>query len=84
MDFVDLGIALLKDIFHQSLVSVLSLSVIDSEFYTNNCTCCFSTKHTLRSKSKDWLAWNKDNVANSNAIGYVTSYFIGQLHYRSE
>jgi hypothetical protein len=26
--------------------------------------CCFSTKHTaLRSKSKDWLAWNQDNVS---------------------
>jgi hypothetical protein len=25
--------------------------------------CCFSTKHTaLRRKSKDWLAWNQDNV----------------------
>jgi hypothetical protein len=26
--------------------------------------CCFSTKHTaLRRKSKDWLAWNHDNVS---------------------
>ena len=26
--------------------------------------CCFSAKHTaLRSKSKDWLAWNQDNVS---------------------
>jgi hypothetical protein len=26
--------------------------------------CCFSTKHTaLRRKSKDWLAWNQDNVS---------------------
>jgi hypothetical protein len=26
--------------------------------------CYFSTKHTaLRRKSKDWLAWNQDNVS---------------------
>ena len=26
--------------------------------------CCFSTKHAaLRRKSKDWLAWNQDNVS---------------------
>jgi hypothetical protein len=26
--------------------------------------CCFSAKHTaLRSKSKDWLAWNQNNVS---------------------
>jgi hypothetical protein len=25
--------------------------------------CCFSAKHTsLRSKSKDWLTWNQDNI----------------------
>ena len=27
--------------------------------------CYFSAKYTaLRSKSKDWLAWNKDNVSD--------------------
>jgi hypothetical protein len=26
--------------------------------------CCFSTKHPVfRSKNKDWLAWNRDNVS---------------------
>ena len=26
--------------------------------------CCFSTKHApLKNKSKDWLAWNQDNVS---------------------
>jgi hypothetical protein len=26
--------------------------------------CCFSAKHAaLRSKSKDWLAWNQNNVS---------------------
>ena len=25
--------------------------------------CCFSAKHTvLRSKTKEWLAWNQDNL----------------------
>ena len=29
--------------------------------------CCFSTKHTeLRRKSKDWLAWNQNNVSEWN------------------
>jgi hypothetical protein len=27
-------------------------------------SCCFSAKHaTLRRKSKDWLAWNQNNVS---------------------
>ena len=27
--------------------------------------CCFSTKHAaLKIKSKDWLAWNKNNVSD--------------------
>ena len=26
--------------------------------------CCFFAKHTtLRTKSKDWLAWNQDNLS---------------------
>ena len=33
------------------------------------CICCFSAKHTaLRSKSKDWLARNQDNVSEWNDI----------------
>ena len=32
------------------------------------CICCFFVKHTkLRSKSKDWLAQNLDNVSSSEA-----------------
>ena len=27
--------------------------------------CCFSTKHAaVSSNSKDWLAWNQDNVSD--------------------
>jgi hypothetical protein len=53
------------------MVSVLALSAVDHVFklWTGLTTdykidfCCFSTKHTaLRSKSKDWLARNHDNV----------------------
>jgi hypothetical protein len=34
--------------------------------------CCFSVYQTaLRRKSKDWLAWNQDNVnANLSAISW--------------
>jgi hypothetical protein len=29
-----------------------------------NGICCFSAKHAvLRRKSKEWLAWNQDNVS---------------------
>ena len=29
--------------------------------------CCFSAKHAaLRRKSKDWLAWNQNNVSEWN------------------
>jgi hypothetical protein len=31
--------------------------------------CCFSAKHAvLRSKSKDWMAWNRNNVSEWNNI----------------
>jgi hypothetical protein len=53
------------------MVSVLTLSAVDREFepwlgktkvYKIN-ICCFSAKHAaLICKSKDWLAWNWDNV----------------------
>ena len=54
------------------MISVLASSVVDRGFeprlgqtkdYTIG-TCCFSSKHAaLRSKSKDWLAWNQNNVS---------------------
>ena len=53
------------------MVSVLDSSVVDLGFepwsgQTKDYIigiCCFSAKHTaLRRKSKDWLAWNQNNV----------------------
>jgi hypothetical protein len=35
--------------------------------------CCFSAKNaTLRSKSKDWLAWNQDNVSEWSDIASLS------------
>ena len=54
------------------MVSVLALSAVDRGLgprsgHTKDYTvviCCFSAKHTaLRSKSKDWLARNQNNVS---------------------
>jgi hypothetical protein len=54
------------------MFSVLTLNVVDHEFepwsgQTNDYKigmCCFSVKHAaLRRKSKDWLAWDQDNVS---------------------
>ena len=54
------------------MVSVLASSAIDHVFKprsgkTKDCRigmCCFSAKYgALRRKSKDWLAWNQDNVS---------------------
>ena len=54
------------------LVSVLTTSVVYRGFEFRSCRtkdykidiCCFSAKHTIsRSKNKDWLARNKDNVS---------------------
>jgi len=52
------------------MVSVVTSSAVDREPLSGQtidykiCMCCFSTKHAaLRRKSKDWLAWNRDNVS---------------------
>ena len=54
------------------MVSVLVLSAVDRVFEPWSSQskdykidiCCFSTKHAaLRRKSKEWLAWNQDNVS---------------------
>ena len=54
------------------MVSVLASIGVDCGFEPRSgqtkdyqiCICCFSFEHTvLRSKSKDWLAWNQDNVS---------------------
>jgi hypothetical protein len=55
------------------MVSLLASSVVDRGFepwsgQTKDYIigiCCFSARHAaLRSKSKDWLAWNKNNVSD--------------------
>ena len=54
------------------MVSVLASGVVDYGFEARLVQtkdykigiCCFSAKHlALRRKSKDWLAWNQDNVS---------------------
>ena len=54
------------------MVNVLALSVVDHGFEPQSGQtkdykigiCCFSAKHTgLRTKSKDWLTRNQDNVS---------------------
>ena len=55
-----------------TMVSIFASIVVDREFEPqsgqtkdyNIGICCFSAKHTaLRSKSKDSLAWNQNNVS---------------------
>ena len=55
------------------MVSMLTSSVVDRWFEPQSGQtkdyeigiCYFSAKHTaLRRKSKDWLAWNEDNVSD--------------------
>jgi hypothetical protein len=52
------------------MVSILASSAVDRGFEHGRVKdykigiCCFSAKHTaLRSKSKDWLARNQNNVS---------------------
>ena len=54
------------------ILSVLTPSAVDCGFEPQSGKtkdykygiCCFSAKHAaLRRKSKDWLAWNQDNVS---------------------
>ena len=66
-----------KDRIGGVMVSVLALSAVDRGFESQSgqindykiCICCFSAKHTaLRRKSKDWLAWNQNNVSEWSDI----------------
>ena len=59
------------------MVSVFASSVVDRGFQPRSCQtkdykvgiCCFSAKHAaLRSKSKDWLARNQNNVSEWSDI----------------
>ena len=54
------------------MISMLTSSAVDCEVKPRSVEtkdykisiCCFSAKHAaLRSKSKDWLAWNLDNMS---------------------
>ena len=39
--------------------------------------CCFSAKHAaLRSKSKDWLAQNQDNVSTLIVLSYINIHIV--------
>ena len=59
-----------RKVIHIFVDSVLVLSAVDRGFEFPGQIkdykigiCCFSTNHAvLRRKSKDWLAWNQDNV----------------------
>ena len=61
------------------MVSVLALSAVDCGFEPRSVQtkdykvgiCCFSAKYAaFRSKSKDWLAWNEDNVSEWSEMSY--------------
>jgi hypothetical protein len=44
--------------------------------------CCFCTKHAaLRRKSKDWLAWNQDNVSERHV--YPQTVISVSKHYKN-
>jgi hypothetical protein len=53
------------------MVSLLASSAVDRGFEPRSGQtkdykigiCCFSAKHALRRKSKDWLARNQNNVS---------------------
>jgi hypothetical protein len=50
------------------MASVLALSAVDHRSVQTKDykigICCFSAKHVaLRRKSKDWFAWNQNNVS---------------------
>ena len=62
------------------MVSVLALSAVDRGFEARSGQtkdykigiCCFSAKHAaLRRKSKDCLAWNRDNVSRVERHAYL-------------
>ena len=67
------------------IVSVLTISAVDRRFerwlgQTKNYktgSCCFSARHTtLRSKSKDWLAQNKNNLSDYGDMSTCGEMFL--------
>jgi len=76
------------DLLGGVLVSMLISSVVDHGFdpwsgKTKDCQigiCCFSAKHAaLRRKSKDWLAWNQDNVSRVGASCLLVDCCVSEL-----
>ena len=66
------------------IISVLALYVVDHGFEAWSGQikdyevgiCCFSTKHAaVRSKSKDWLARNRNNVSEWNDMSICRLLF---------
>ena len=66
------------------MVDMLTLSVVDREF--ESCPgqskdykigiCCFSSKNTaLKSKSKDWLSLNEDDVYEWSDVSIRRPWF---------
>jgi hypothetical protein len=62
------------------MVSMLASDVVDHGFEPRSGQikdykigiCCFSAQHTaLRSKSKDWLARNQNNVSEWRFFSYI-------------
>jgi hypothetical protein len=74
------------------MISVLASSAVDCEFESRSGQikdyeigiCCFSAKHAvLRSKIKDWLARNENNVSkwNDMSIRALLLQWASTLHY---
>ena len=66
------------------MVDMLASSLVDSGFEPRSGLtkddkidiCCFSVNHAaLRRKSKDWLAWNQDNVSESGNMFICGLFF---------
>jgi hypothetical protein len=65
------------------MVSVLASSVVDHGFKSRSGQtedheigiCCFSAKQTLKSKSKDWLAQNQNNVSEWSDMSTLRPLF---------
>jgi hypothetical protein len=63
------------------MICMLTSSVVDCGFEPRSGQtkdykidiCCFFAKHlTLRRMSKDWLAWNQDNVSEWSDMSSLT------------
>jgi hypothetical protein len=71
-------------------VHVLVLSLVDCGFDINQIHTikssigCFFSNHTaLRSKTKDWLSWDQDNVSLERHVYPMTGVLVSQ-HYKNQ